>query len=185
MIQFPQNTQVMVGIDAIDFRAGINRLGAVAKALFAEDPMNGILFVFRNRQQTDIKLLYYDGSGFFSGHKRLSRGKLKWWPRNERESLSISTEQLTRLLHGVDPRGNFHPDWPENRVDEQQGRFSNQYDPRGSPGAENASGARSPMPGRSRDLKQSTAVGRDAAELAIKAALEHLGMAAADIWDQN
>jgi len=114
MITFNSNMKVMIGISHVDFRVGINRLAAVAQSIFDRDPNDGVVFVFRNRRKTDIKLIFYDGNGFFLGHKRLSKGKLSWWPRNEHESLNITPSQLTRLLKGVDPRGSFHPDWPRN-----------------------------------------------------------------------
>jgi transposase len=111
MIEFNSNMKVMIGISHIDFRTGINRLVAVAQSIFDQDPNHGVVFVFRNRRKTDIKLIFYDGNGFFLGHKRLSKGKLAWWPRNEHESVNLCPSELTRLLKGVDPRGSFHPDW--------------------------------------------------------------------------
>ena len=111
MIQIKANTQVFLALSPIDFRAGINRLGAVVQELFSKDPKVEGIFLFHNRRKTDIKLIYYDLNGFFLGHKRLSRGKLSWWPRSEGESLSIDVGQLNRLLKGVDPRGDFNPEW--------------------------------------------------------------------------
>lgn len=111
MIEIKDNTQVFLALSPIDFRAGINRLGAFVKELFSKDPKMEGIFLFHNKRKTDIKLIYYDLNGFFLGHKRLSRGKLSWWPRTEGESLRIDVSQLNRLLKGVDPRGNFNPEW--------------------------------------------------------------------------
>jgi len=58
-----------------------------------------------------MKLITYDRNGFFMGHKRLSKGKLSWWPRTEGETLGITVEHLNRLLKGIDPRGSFNPNW--------------------------------------------------------------------------
>lgn len=122
MITFDSTYTVLVGLDPIDFRAGINRLSSIAQAQFNKDPRERFVFVFRNKRKTDIKLICYDGNGFFLGHKRLSKGKLSWWPRTEGESLSIDSSQLARLLKGVDPRGGFHPDWTriENDVERER-----------------------------------------------------------------
>lgn len=120
---FSNDIRVLIGIDPIDFRAGINKVRALAKQFFNEDPMRqGVLFVFRNKRRSDVKFLFYDGTGFLLGHKRLSEGKLKWWPRSEREATSISSDQVIRLLHGVDPRSEFHPDWIEVLKKLEQGR---------------------------------------------------------------
>ena len=120
MINFDSELTVMISISPIDFRAGINKLAAIAHAAFDKDTKTcGQVFVFRNKRNTDIKLIGYDGNGFFLGHKRLSKGKLKWWPRTETESLNISAAEWLWLLKGVDPRGSFHPDWRVLKADEQ------------------------------------------------------------------
>ena len=108
----------MIAISPIDFRAGLNKLGAVAEAVFEKNPRNDGIFVFRNKRGTDIKIIFYHRNGFFMGHKRLSKGKLKWWPRTEKESLDITAPELEKLLMGVDPRGSFHPDWQKMKFDE-------------------------------------------------------------------
>jgi transposase len=122
MIRFDGSFKVLVGLDPIDFRSGINRLSSIAQALFDESPKDRVIFVFRNKRKTDIKIIGYDTNGFFLGHKRLSKGKLSWWPRTEGECLSIDTAQLVKLLKGVDPRGDFHPDWIGLQDDGAQGR---------------------------------------------------------------
>lgn len=121
MIEVTPDTRVFISLSPIDFRAGINRLGAVATELFGKDPMKGGIFLFHNKRKTDIKLVTYDCNGFFLGHKRLSRGKLSWWPRTEGESLSITVDQLNRLLKGIDPRSSFNPEWEALRHDKGPG----------------------------------------------------------------
>lgn len=118
MITLNPQIPVMISITPIDFRAGINRLAAIAESVFDAESRSGAIFVFRNKRCTDIKLIVYDGNGFFLGHKRLSKGKLSWWPRSERERLSITARELSKLLQGVDPRGTFHPDlvWDKRRL---------------------------------------------------------------------
>lgn len=129
-MRFDNNICVLIGIESIDFRVGINRVRTLAQEVFHEDPMGGgVLFVFKNKRRTDIKFLFYDGTGFMLGHKRLSEGKLKWWPRNEYEASSISGERVIRLLHGVDPRTEFHPDWQGVLEKIEQGRRKKSFNP--------------------------------------------------------
>lgn len=111
LIEFDSNLTVMIALNPIDFRAGHNRLRAVAEELFGEDPQKSGLFMYRNRRNTDVKLIFYNGTGFFVGHQKLSKGKLKWWPRSEAEAKNISADSVNRLLRGFDPRGSWHPDW--------------------------------------------------------------------------
>lgn len=65
MIQVTAQTRVLVMVESIDFRAGIDRLRRICQAQLMSDPFSGTLFVFRNRQATAIKILAYDGQGFW------------------------------------------------------------------------------------------------------------------------
>ena len=130
MITFSSDCRIYISLEAIDFRCGLNKLVPLAQSRFALDPRDHAVFVFRNRRRTDIKMIFFDRNGFFMGHKRLSRGKLEWWPRTKDECLGLNSEELFRLLLGVDPRGNFHPSWArrdgafrEDFADQRRGRL--------------------------------------------------------------
>jgi hypothetical protein len=72
---------VFLAVEPIDFRAGINRLAALCRERLAQNPLEGAVYVFRNRRSTALKLLLYDGQGFWLCTKRLSQGRFQWWPR--------------------------------------------------------------------------------------------------------
>lgn len=60
MIQIIPQMKILLAVEPVDFRKGIDGLAAVCrKALFA-DPFDGQMFVFRNRRATTIKILIYD-----------------------------------------------------------------------------------------------------------------------------
>jgi transposase len=103
MIAVTARTRVFVCIAAVDFRNGIDGLARVCRELLAADPFSGALFVFRSRRGTSIKLLAYDGQGFWLCQKRLSEGKFRYWPSGagvvQRELLA---HQLQVLLAGGD-----------------------------------------------------------------------------------
>ncbi len=65
MIQLVPQIKVLLAVDPVDFRKGIDTLAAVCKDRLAQDPLSGALFVFRNRSGTALKLLVYDGSGYW------------------------------------------------------------------------------------------------------------------------
>ena len=65
-----------------DFRCGIDGLARRVRQVLAEDPFSGALFVFRNRRHTAVKVLVYDGQGFWLCQKRLSQGRFRCWPRD-------------------------------------------------------------------------------------------------------
>ena len=81
MIQITPQMRILVAVEPTDFRRGIDGLARVCKEVLRHDPFNGWVFVFRNRPATALKILVYDGQGFWLCHKRLSRGKFSWWPR--------------------------------------------------------------------------------------------------------
>jgi transposase len=64
VIQITPHMRVLVAIEPVDFRRGIDGLAQLCRAVLKEDPMTGTVIVFRNRQQKAIKLLVYDGQGY-------------------------------------------------------------------------------------------------------------------------
>ena len=83
MIQVTPQMRVVVAIEPADFRRGIDGLARLCKEVLKHDPFNGWVFVFRNRAATAVKILVYDGQGYWLCHKRLSSGKFSWWPSAE------------------------------------------------------------------------------------------------------
>lgn len=83
MIQVTPQMRLFVAIDPVDFRKGIDGLCRVCRALGDEDPFSGAVFVFRNRRGTSVRLLAYDGQGFWLCMKRLSKGKFRYWPTGD------------------------------------------------------------------------------------------------------
>jgi transposase len=60
MIQITPQMRVLVAVEPVDFRRGIDGLSQVCRASLSEDPLDGTMFVFRSRAQKSIKLLVYD-----------------------------------------------------------------------------------------------------------------------------
>jgi transposase len=104
MIQITPQMRVLVAVEAADFRAGIDGLAQRCRAGLGADPFTGTVFVFRNRRRTAIKLLVYDGQGFWLCHKRLSRGKFNWWPSpGEKAGAPLEAHELQVLICAGDP----------------------------------------------------------------------------------
>jgi transposase len=82
MIQITPQMRIMVAVEPLDFRNGIDGLGRVCREALKSDPFSGTLFVFRNKRATAIKVLVYDGQGFWLCQKRLSKGRFLWWPKD-------------------------------------------------------------------------------------------------------
>jgi transposase len=60
MIQIAAQTRILVAVEAVDFRKGIDGLARVCQERLQSDPFCGWLFVFRNRRQTSLKILAYN-----------------------------------------------------------------------------------------------------------------------------
>ena len=80
MLQITPQMKILVAVEPADFRRGIDGLVRHCKDTHGKDPFAGTVFVFRNRRGTAIKVLVYDGQGFWLCHKRLSEGRFRWWP---------------------------------------------------------------------------------------------------------
>lgn len=104
MLQLTAQTRILVATEPADFRCGIDGLARRAREVLDRDPFGGHLFVFRNRRGTAVKILAYDGQGFWLCHKRLSDGRFGHWPRRGGQPAStLEAHELTVLLRGGDP----------------------------------------------------------------------------------
>ena len=104
MIQLTAHMRILVAVEPADFRKGIDGLARVCRERLRHDPFKGTLFVFRNRRATSVKILVYDGQGFWLCQKRLSKGRFVRWPDSSTAlTRSLEAHQLTVLLSGGDP----------------------------------------------------------------------------------
>ena len=112
MIQVTPHMRILVAIEPVDFRAGIDALVGICRKRLASDPFDGGLFVFANRRRSAIKILVYDGSGFWLCQKRLSVGKFAYWPDGLNPVCTLAAFELQVLLMGGDPtRTSAPPPW--------------------------------------------------------------------------
>lgn len=98
MLQITPQHRLMIAVDAVDFRKGLDSLIALSRLVFNQEPFDGYLFAFRNRRGTSIKLLIYDGNGFWLCQKRFSSGKLAWWPQNDTQAQTLRSVELLIIL---------------------------------------------------------------------------------------
>jgi len=104
MIQITPQMRVLVAVEPVDFRKGIDGLVRLCREVLESDPFSGSVFVFRSRRATAIKLLVYDGRGFWLCQKRLSTGRFRYWPRSsESAGRELEAHELAVLVAGGDP----------------------------------------------------------------------------------
>ncbi len=111
MISLAANAEVFICTETVDFRKGIDGLAGVCKKQLGQDPFSGALFVFINRSRQSIKILFYDGQGFWIYHKRLSSGRFLWWPEGNL-CKSIAAKDLSVLIYNGNPeQAQLQADW--------------------------------------------------------------------------
>ncbi len=104
MIQITPHMRILLAVEPADFRKGIDGLAGLCKKALAADPFSGTLFIFRNRTGTSLKLLLYDGQGFWLFQKRLSSGRFSWWPGlGEEKMKELAVHELQLLLWNGNP----------------------------------------------------------------------------------
>jgi len=84
----------------VDFRKQMDGLIVLIASHLKQDPTSGQLFLFRNKHANKIKLLWYDGNGFWLCYKRLEQAKFIF-PSIADQTLKLSREQLSWLLSGL------------------------------------------------------------------------------------
>ena len=112
MRQLTPQSRILLALAPVDFRNGIDGLAAVCRRHFARNPLDGAVYVFRNRAGTTLKLLCYDGQGFWLCTKRWSQGRLQWWPRADGAAVPLVARELQVLLwNGCPDRAAMTADW--------------------------------------------------------------------------
>lgn len=84
-----------------DMRKSINGLMALVKDSFSLDPFSEALFVFCNRNRNRIKVLEWDGDGFWLYFKRLERGRFRWPVKTDAATMILETKELSYLIEGT------------------------------------------------------------------------------------
>jgi len=105
MIAITPHMRILLAVEPVDFRKGIDGLVAVCRQRLQAEPFKGALFVFQSQSRRSIKLLMFDGQGFWLCQKRLSCGRYSWWPTNGEHGVSqVEPHQLQLLLWNGDVR---------------------------------------------------------------------------------
>jgi transposase len=112
MLQLTPQSRIFLALEPVDCRKGIDGLAAVCRQALGDNPLGGAVYVFRNRAGTTLKLLLYDGQGFWLCTKRLSQGRFHWWPTAATPSVRLSARELSVLLwNGFPDRAQMAPEW--------------------------------------------------------------------------
>ena len=109
MLTLGSTVRVFVCTEPADMRRSFDGLSGMAQTVMKQDPLNGHLFLFRNRNRDRLKILYWDRDGLAIWYKRLEHGTWQF-PTDLQQSrrgvggAEITAEELSLLLGGIDLR---------------------------------------------------------------------------------
>lgn len=117
MLTFNGNLKVYVALAPTDMRKSFNGLSEMARSQLKVDPTSGAAFLFTNKRRNLIKILYFDGTGYWCLAKRLERGTFNWPQDIEegRQSLILKPTALAMLTDGIDLKDGLQRPWYEVR----------------------------------------------------------------------
>lgn len=99
------NTRVWLCTEPTDMRKSYNGLSALVKHRLGDDPLNGAMYAFINRKQTQMKILYFDRSGYAIWSKRLEKGRfVAGRDGNSDIKHALSVTELQCLIDGIELR---------------------------------------------------------------------------------
>ncbi len=102
MIDWHTDITIYLHRDPVDFRKAINGLSVIVEEQMSLSPFDRALFVFCNKRRNQLKVLYWDNSGFALWQKRLEKSRFKWPKKNKSATFSLTHEQWLWLLRGFD-----------------------------------------------------------------------------------
>lgn len=112
MLQIAPQQTILLATKPADFRCGIDGIAALCRSQLNQDPFSGKVFVFTNKRRTSVKILVYDGQGYWLCLKRFSKGKLAWWPATQEAAHQLLPSQLQILLYQGSPQtANIPENW--------------------------------------------------------------------------
>lgn len=107
MLTLPPAVELYVATQPVDARKSFNGLSLYVQAVMKLSPMCGHLFIFFNRRRDQVRILYWDRSGYALWAKRLERGRFALSPKLHSPSgtASIEAAELALILEGISLAG--------------------------------------------------------------------------------
>jgi transposase len=94
--------RILVAVEPVDGRKGIDSLAGVVRSVLLGNPLSGDLFVFKNKGADKLKILAWMGDGFALYLRRLERGTFAF-PQATATGVVVTPTQLAMILGGLDP----------------------------------------------------------------------------------
>jgi restriction endonuclease Mrr len=102
MLSIANDIPIYIYTTRVDFRKAVNGLVNLLVESFDQNPHQGRLFVFTNRQRNKLKILFWDKNGFVLYYKRLEKSQFQYSKYLQGDSVVVNPAQLKALLMGLD-----------------------------------------------------------------------------------
>ena len=105
MFLLSPQTKVFLAKQVTDMRKSFRGLLIMTESVLRHDPTSGHLFVFVNRRRDMLKILHWDGGGYWIWYRRLERGTFQLPSGQAGEGPSgveLTPAQLSLILDGID-----------------------------------------------------------------------------------
>lgn len=103
MLTLPSSVRIFFCVTPVDIRRSFDTLSELVREYMGEDPLSGHLFVFRNREETKVKILYWDRDGYAIWYKRLEKGRFAL-PKVATSGVEVDATVFSMLLNGLDDK---------------------------------------------------------------------------------
>ena len=104
MLMLPPSVRVYVAAEPTDLRKSFDGLSAQVAQRFGADPLCGHLFVFLNRRGDQVRILFWDRTGYCIVSKKLAQGRFRLGRELPEAATHVEVEaaELSLMLEGID-----------------------------------------------------------------------------------
>lgn len=103
MLQVTHQTKMLVAVEPIDFRKRLDGTAAVCRAKLERDPLDGVVYLFRNKSKTMMRIYFFDGLVEWVCDLRIASGKFPHWPTSSLPVTGLNAQQFYLLIKGGNP----------------------------------------------------------------------------------
>lgn len=103
MLQITHQTKLLVCVEPIDFRKRLDGTAAVCRVHMERDPLDGVVYLFRNKSRTMIRIYFFDGLVEWGCDLRIASGKFPHWPASSSPVTGLNAQQFYILIKGGNP----------------------------------------------------------------------------------
>ncbi len=104
MLTLPSSVRVFVAAEPVDLRKSFDGLSGVVQGVLGRDPASGHLHVFFNKRASQVRVLFWDRTGYVIIAKKLCRGRFRFVAQVDASKAVVEMDaaELGLILEGID-----------------------------------------------------------------------------------